>query len=189
MRFISRYGKNGVAIRAENVEAYANGTRKVTQTAIAAYFQPYLLTPEERQLAIDTFHFNGSYQEQDEVTIVPPDYRIGLFDSRQAQAEQGWSDEERLQVEAKLQQLSAQQPMDLIVVVEAVPVAPWPNYDVFAGSVLDLMAKVVEDGYTLEAVLAYEAANQARPEVIGALEELLEDQVPITERNAEEVFG
>lgn len=175
MRFISRYGKNGVAIRGEVVEAYANGSRKVTQTQIAAYFQPYMVTPEERQLAIQSWHFNGFYQEQDEVTPVPPDYRIGLFDSVLAQAENGWSDEERQLVEAKLIKLADATPTDLLAIVVPTLAPPWPRYDAFDGTTLDLMNKIVEDGYTLEAVLAYERENQNRDEVVEALEQMIDD--------------
>lgn len=175
MRFISRYGRNGVAIRGEIVESYASGGRQVVQTAIAAYFQPYLLSQEERQLAVSSFYFNGSYQEQDEVTMVPPDYRIGLFDSRVAQRDNGWSDEERTLVETKLLKLASDTPSDLLVVIEARAEAPWPRYDVFDGTLTDLMNKIVEDGYTLEAVLVYERENQNRPEIVEALEQMIDD--------------
>jgi hypothetical protein len=188
MRFISRYGKNGVAIRGEIVESYANGGRRVTQTLLAAYFQPYLLTQDERQLALDHFYFNGSYQEQDEVTLVPPDYRIGLFDSRIAQEQNGWSDDERQLVEEKLLRVAQETPDTLLLVPEHTLQPPWPNYDLFEGSPLELAEKIAEDGYRLAEVVAYERENQNREDVIEALEELLsgDASVPVA---AEEIVG
>lgn len=191
MRFISRFGRYGVSIRPEIVEAYANGGRKVTQAPITAIFEPYKLTVEERLLATTSWTFNGFYQEQDEVSIVQPDYRIGAFDSREAQLTHGWSDEERKEVERILTDLAERFPNDMLVIADRVLVAPWPNYDIFDGTILDLTTKILADGYSLADVLAYESDNQARLDVIAALEQLIEDDLAPLPRSqpVEEVLG
>jgi hypothetical protein len=175
-----------VQVRAEVNEAYATGMTKTIVSPLYAQFRPVGMLPLERELALNTFTFNGFYQQEDEVTIVPPDYRIGVFDSRDAQIEAGWSDADRITVEEELRRLATLYPANLCIVPEVRVAAPWPRYDEFAGSVRELMAKVIEDGYALEDVLAYEAENQSRPEVIGALEQLLEDGEPVP---VEEVVG
>lgn len=175
MRFLSKFGQFGLQIRAEDRENYANGTSRLIQTQVFAKFEPGICSSDERELAIRRWRFNGQLQELDEVTSIQPDYRIGLFDSRAAQAENGWSDEERMLVETKLLKLASDTPTDLLVVIEARVEAPWPRYDVFEGTTTDLMNKIVEDGYTLEAVLAYERENQNRPKIIEALEQMIDD--------------
>jgi hypothetical protein len=170
-------------------EAYANGVVKVTQTALLAEFREGLMTPEERALCVQAWTFNGFYQEQDEVTPVQPDYRLGLFDTIQAQALHGWSDDERRQVEEALERAALAEPNSLIVVAVAKLPPPWPLYDVFDGSVNDLCRKIIEDGFAFESVLAYEEENQDRPEVVAALKQLIVDDVTAPVREVEEVVG
>jgi hypothetical protein len=179
MRFIARFGRYAVQVRPVVSEHYATGQSRVIQTALVARFHEGLLLPEERDLALRSWTFNGFYQEQDEVTQVPPDYRIGVFDSRAAQAEQGWSDEDRKAVEDELQRCAMVNPSELLAVAEVHPEAPWPNYDVYDGSINDLCTKIVEDGYDLEAVLAYEESAQDRPEIVAALKTLIADGTPV----------
>ena len=187
MRFISRFGKYGTVIRRDLVEYYASGASKVIQTPINAMFQEGRLLPAERELALTHFTFNGSYQEMDEVTTVAPDYRIGSFDTREAQQDNQWTDEERRQVEEELLRLAALAPGDLLAVPEIRLAPPWPRYDDYDGSLIDLMQKIVDDGYRLEDVLVYERENQERYEVIEALEQMIEDEQNVP--TVEEVFG
>lgn len=190
MRVIARYGRYAVQVRPQITEAYATGHTRVIQGQLIAHFHEGLITPEERAIAKQRWSFNGFYQEQDEVTQVEPDYRIGLFDSTVAQAQQGWSDEDRRVVEDELVRLSIEYPTTLIVVTQEQALPPWPNYDLFTGSLNDLCRKVVEDGYPLEGVLAYEEENQDRPEVVQALKQLIDDAVtaPLPTQ-VEEVVG
>src|SRR5262245_33132497 len=102
MRFVSKYARYMVQVRPQIVEAYATGANKVVQPQLVATFAVDLVTGDERALARQHFSFNGFAQEQDLVTIVEPDARISAFDSRLAQAEQGWTDEERELVETVL---------------------------------------------------------------------------------------
>src|SRR5215813_12951336 len=105
MRFISRFGRYGVAIRPQIQEAYATGIVKIIQTPLDAMFHEGGLLPNEREMALAHWTFNGSYQELNEVTTVAPDYRIGVFDSIEAQMDRQWTNEERKQVEAELTSL------------------------------------------------------------------------------------
>jgi hypothetical protein len=175
MRVLARYGRYSQQVRPQMSEAYANGVVKVTQTPLIAEFREGLMTPEERALCKQSWSFNGFYQEQDEVTPVEPDYRLGLFDSLKAQAESGWTDDERRLVEEALMRTAEREPNSIIVVHEAKLLPPWPTYDGFIGSVNDLCSKIIEDGFTLESVLAYEEENQDRPEIVAALKQLIAD--------------
>jgi len=190
MRFISRFGRYGTMVRRDLTEYYASGVSKVIQTPLVAQFHEGHLLPAERELAVAHWSFNGSYQERDEVTTVAPDYRIGAFDTIQAQIDNQWSDEERRMVEEELQELAADYPNDLMAVPEVKLSPPWPRYDEFEGSLVDLMQKLVDDGYQLEEVLAYERQSQDRVEVIEALEQMIEDErSPGPAELAEEIVG
>lgn len=186
MRFISKFGKMIVQVRAIQTEAYASGGMSVATKPLYARFDVGQLRPEERELALNTWTFNGLYQEQDEVTIVPPDYRIGLFDSVQAQVADGWSDEERQLVENDLTKASLDLG-DIIVVPRTMVEPPWPRYDDFPGTTEALINRLVDDGYDLERTLQYERDMQNRPDVVEALELALGGMVGIPLE--EEVLG
>lgn len=186
MRFISRYGRYGVQIKPQIQEAYATGMARVIQEPVYALFETGQLLTHERELALNTWTFNGFYQLEDEVSIMEPDYRIGLFDSRQAQLDKGWTDEIRLEVERELLRL-CERSDDMIVVPETVIPPPWPRYDDYSGTPAALMRKLTDEGYELGEVLAYERANQNREKVVEALEQLIANPEP--EREVEEVLG
>lgn len=190
MRFVSRFGRFGVQIRPERSEPLGTGEIRVLQTPIYAMFYPEGLEPIERELAIARWHFNGLYQEQDEVTMVPPDYRIGIFDSERAALDNGWSQHEREEVERVLSDL-AERYGDIIVVPATLIPPPWPRYDDYTGSTAKLMQRLVEDGHDLDAVLTYEKATQKREDVITALEALIADADARLELDphAEEIVG
>jgi hypothetical protein len=174
MRFIAKYAKYAVQIRPQIIEAYATGHTKVVQPQIVAQFSLNLVDGDERALARQMWSFNGFYQEEDMVSIVAPDYRISAFDSRLAQAENDWTDEERELVETVLSRTAERFPQDLIVIEEKRVAIPWPTYDTFPGEVDELLLKIEADGFALTDILAYEQENQNRPEVIAALEEAID---------------
>lgn len=175
MRFISKYGRFGVQIVPMVEEAYATGMAKTIQEPVYAYFEPGKLLPHERELALGHWTWNGFYQEQDEVTTVLPDYRIGLFDSREAQVNNSWSDEKRELVETVLSDL-VERYNDMIVVPLTMLAPPWPRYDEYSGAPSALVRKLSDEGYELEQVLEYERAVQNRPEIVTALEGALAKQ-------------
>jgi len=173
MRFVSKYAKYMVNVRGPVVEYYATGQSKEIQRALVAAFDVALVDGEERALARQHFSFNGFAQEADMVTIVEPDARISAYDTRLAQTEQGWTDEERELVEQVLTENARRLPEDLILVEEVRLAPPWPTYDRFPGDAKQLLRKVEEDGYSFDDVLAYERENENRPEVIDLLEQAL----------------
>jgi len=172
MRFISKYGRFGVQIRPLIQEYYATGATHVLQQSVYAMFEPYKLTPIEREMAVHHWSFNGSYQEQDEVTIVQPDYRIGLFDSEEARVQLGWSEEVEDEVVRTLLDLADR--FDDILPVRSMIPPPWPRYDEFRGTPQALVRRLVEDGHDLDAVLTYERDHQKRPKVIEEITKALE---------------
>jgi len=171
MRFISKYAKYALQVRPQVVEAYATGATKIIQPQLVAAFSVGAATGEERALARQVFAFNGFYQEEDLVTVVPPDYRISAFDSRVAQAENGWNDEERELVEQALTREAEMLPQDLYRIEAPRATPPWPAYDGFKGTRNALIKKIEEDGFDFDLVLAYECENQNRPEIVAALEQ------------------
>jgi hypothetical protein len=185
MRFIAKYALHGVQIRPVIQEAYATGMAKVIQEPLYAYFKPGGLTEKERELAIQQFTFNGFYQLEDEVTIMPPDYRLGLYDSIVHQITDGFSDEVRKEIEQELVANSALTG-NLIVVPEDIIPPPWPNYDFYEGTPAELVRKLVEEGHDLAAVLAYERAHQDRALVVEGLDELIRHSAV---EETEEVLG
>lgn len=174
MRFVSKYANYMLHARRQIVESYATGESRVIQKQLLAAFEVGLVNGEERALARSHFSFNGFAQEQDLVTVVEPDARISAFDSRLAQAQNGWTDEERELVEKELIENARRLPDDLFVMEEILLSPPWPNYDRFAGDVSQLLMKIEDDGYDLDATLAYERENQNRSDVIYMLEKAIE---------------
>jgi len=168
-RFLSKYGRYTVGIRRQIIENYATGESRVLQQPLYAQFHEGGLRPEERELALATWVFNGSYQEQDEVTIVAPDYRIGLLDTEIAQMANGWSDDDRAEVENELARLSAESSTDMILVPKTLIPPPWPRYDDFPGTPEELVQRLIDDGHNFDAVITYERSMQNRPEVLAAL--------------------
>lgn len=185
MRFLSKFGRFGVQVRPQNQEVYANGMVRVVENQISAVFQPTGLTTAERDLAFKSFSFNGQLQEMDEVTIVQPDYRIGVYDTRDQQLAQGWSDELRKEVEAKLlEHCDRYGDVVAVPVIEIPP--PWPRYDDYSGTPAQLVRKLRDEGYELLDVLAYEREHQNRDKICEAISLALDEDV---EQLEEELVG
>src|SRR5262245_64104274 len=188
MRFLARYGRYAVCVQPYRGEAFATGQVRELQKEIVAQFAPGGMQPLERELAIGHWgvRMNGHYQEMDEVTIPPPDFRIGVFDSEQAQAEHGWSNDEREHVERTLVE-NGRITGNVLAVPLTVHGPPWPRYDDYTGTTDELVRKLIEEGYDLAAVLDYEKANQRRPDVVSALTALADDPDAVLELMPEEV--
>jgi hypothetical protein len=175
MRFVSRWGRFSIQLRPIIQEAYATGMAKILQDPIYARFTPDRLNHIDRETAMKTWsNWNGSYQEMDEVTIVPPDYRIGVYDTDEAAMQNGWDDDTKQFVDDALVEYAVRYD-DIAIVPKTLIEPPWPKYDSFKGSVPSLMRKLVEEGYDLELVLEYENAVQGRGKIVEALETLIND--------------
>ena len=69
-------------------------------------------------------------------------------------------------------------------VEEPTPEPPWPNYEAFPGDDASLVGVVVNQGFHLPPVIAWERANQNRPAVIAGLEAALAESGSISEHEA-----
>lgn len=176
MRFVSRWGHFVIQLRPAIQEAYATGMAKVIQEPIYIRFSPYLLSAEERQLAMDTWggDWNGSYQQLDEATMVPPDYRIGVFDSDIQGNSENWDEDTKAWVEEQMTLYCERWP-DAIKVPATLLDPPWPKYDEYTGTPTALLRKLVEEGHDVEIVLAYERAVGKREKYIAVMEDYLSD--------------
>jgi hypothetical protein len=124
-------------------------------------------------IAESTFKMNGKSPE------IPARMFLCTYDSELDQKERNWTDAERADIEAKLRETGG--------VVEISPPkveAPWPAYDkltVHGRRTLEhvvekIVTKVQEDEYDPAEVARYERENLKRPEVIAALEALVEKE-------------
>jgi hypothetical protein len=113
------------------------------------------------------FHGMQENEAGREYDITP---RLALFDSERAQLKNEWTDEEREIVEAALRN-STFYGNHFVEVVPTPPERPWRGYDDItdADRILDLAVAIDAD---LNQVIAYEAANQNRLEVLRALEQV-----------------
>lgn len=95
-----------------------------------------------------------------------------FFDSEAAQAEKGWTDEERESVERMILKISSEQPYLVAPVTQEVVHAPkpWPTYDEQTSVQIQQFAAAT--GLIPEA-LAYEKENKGRSTLIAELEDLL----------------
>jgi len=173
MRFVSKYARYILNVRRPITEYYATGQSKEVQRALVAQFDVAVANADERAQARQRFSFNGFAQEQDKVTIVEPDARISGYDTRLAQIEHGWSDEERELVEEELLKEVNRLPEDLFLVEEIRALPPWPTYDHYKGNAKQLIRKIEEDGFDFGEVLVYERENLDRPEVVDLLQEAI----------------
>jgi hypothetical protein len=170
MRFVSKYGLFGVQIRPKIEESFASGGTRTIQEPVYAMFKPHRLLPGEYEFALANWSsWNGSYQMADEVTTIPPEYRIGAFDSIEAQRQHLAG---RAPGRGRADADQEREATDNMLVVPSTLVAPpWPRYGV-RGDVETLVRRLIDDGHDLSEVLAYERGNQDRDEIVDALETL-----------------
>jgi hypothetical protein len=175
MRFVSKYGRHTVQCRPEIMEAFATGQVRILQKGILCHFEPFKCSPEEREFALSTFAFQGWYQEQDEATMFPLDYRIGLYDTKEAASDGNWDDATRDYVEQFL--IDLERYGDIAKCPEVVLTPPWPKYDTYKGSPQQLIRKLVDEGHDLNDVLNYEASDgPQRQPIIDALIDALSNE-------------
>lgn len=170
MRFVSQYTNFIINIR--------NPVRRVTdfgveqiRDEIIAEFDANGWSQRDMEVALTSFKFHGIFQFEDEATPVPPAYRLSVYDTDQKAEELGWDDEIKAEVENRL--LNAKSfGRDFVLVQELALDPPWPSYDSFGGDADELAVQVLDLGYDIETVIAYETSKwgQNREEVIAALE-------------------
>ena len=198
MRFICAGASRQWVLIHQELEQLADGTFRVVAKVRAktefpagyiAQFRRNDYTDYEKQIAYDRLGSalnRGSRLGDDMVTPVPNDDRIGTFDTHQI-------DDPKLRARVEeLMVAHADHGRDFLLVEQPKVGKPWPRYDELRAQgrrtidlvVEQIVAKVREDGYTADDVLAYERQNLNRQEVLEALEELArvpeEDRVEVT---------
>lgn len=169
-----------VTARAGKEMVLATGDKQILEERINCQFQIGRLLDYETRYAIQHFKFGGMPSSdptivdgQDAEGVSSPVYRCSLFDT----TEQGWDEQTRAAVEAKLEN-DPSYGGDFVRVDPPVIPAPWPSYDKLRGrgnqTTAELLAAEVRKlELDVDGVLDYEVAHQNRPDVIAALQALL----------------
>lgn len=163
MRFISPHKGYDLALRAEAISGYTpHGEPIISEKPLRASFVQGGLSPWELDLALSTFSFHGTYENEDVRS------RCSWFDTEWAQRNFGWSDSDREYAETKMLALG-NYGVDFILAEQPKAAKPWGSYD----SLTDperIVALMEETGTPAEDVLRYEFENKKRKEVIEAVE-------------------
>jgi hypothetical protein len=155
MRFISQYKQFGMQVRGIREMVLATGQVQVQVEPI--YIQFWQGDVSEAEVAAAEEHwgtFAGRTVERDRMTPTPLISRLSAFDTDADHHPWANDPEVKQMVEETLLRKAGGK--DFIYVPRATTPPPWPTYDEFAGNLNALLKRIEEDGYTLEAVLAYE---------------------------------
>lgn len=178
MRLVSQYRNfEGQTLREHKEMVLQTGDRQILQTRHSA--GPFIhgaLTPHEFEEALKAWPKLRGLSDGEEVR-----WRFSVGDTNEWAQEQEWTAKEKAEYEARLRSEAGEH----YIVVEEVKIpAPWPAYDklVVHGQrkiehvVEKIVAKVKEDEYDVDQVLAYERQNLNRDAVIAALSSLKEPE-------------
>lgn len=187
MRFISKIRKYQIGFKADVTNHFATGESQVIQPLWNCEFDPFRsLNPWEVEAANARFVNTGLMLELDGHTTIDAMDRYSVFDTHDAQKHWGLTDAQRVELEEHLQN-NLSHGVYYIRVDAPVLAPPWPTYDSFRGvkgtpTAQRIAEKVLEDGYDVGVVLAYERQGANRTEVLDALEAL---QAPVVEAENE----
>lgn len=144
-------------------------TRIVDSEPVIANFEGTGLLDWEIGPALESFNFSGLPEGVNPLT------RISVFDTEAYVASRAdIEDNEEAQrelldrIDTRLRKLQARFPSEFVIVEKPAAVKPWPTYD--TDSVEDILAIQARLGMSAEGIRIYEVENQARPEVIEAME-------------------
>lgn len=171
-RFVSRYGAPSVGIQHSVTEHFGTGESRQLKRRIDANFHNGLVNEEDFALALSVFSFPGLPEDFDTNTNVSPRYRVSVWDSEWAQANEGWTDEEIDLIISKLR-TDPGYGRDHVEVTQAPTAAPFPSYDTL--SVDEILQIVLLTSIDPETVIAYERENQNRERLIAKLEGKADD--------------
>lgn len=143
-----------------------------------AKFQRGIAPQYAIDVALATFGFRKIHQVSIGGPEFPREKWFGYYSSRDAQQQNGWTDEEHDLIVARLRELGYIE----VEPVKATP--PWPAYDKLTAQgrrTVEMVAeKIVATVQDLEldaaTVAAYERQNLNRPEVLAALEQSVETE-------------
>lgn len=168
MRFVAKYRNFTHGIRSETAMVLATGRVQVIEDEIIATFRPADVLEHEKEYVLKIFTFSGMPTEVDEVTPIDPGFRLSAYDSVEDAKLRGWDDDTREMVEQKLLE-SPSHGVDFVMVPALQIPIPWPSYDEIR-SPKRILALTRELGIDPEFVLRYERNNEARDDVIAALQ-------------------
>jgi hypothetical protein len=199
-RYISKYGgykKTVLKSQRTLVSTPLGPEDREIRTAVIAEFKKGGVTAWEKEQALQHFRMvqpiestdpdhasysitrdaAGMYEGEDLTT------RFSYYDTDEQAFFNKWSPEKKVEIEKNL---NDQQNSDYFRCDKPKRPAPWPAYDklvkqgqrTIALVAEKIAAKVTEDGYDPENVIAYETENLNRPEVVDALKKLLVEKVP-----------
>lgn len=162
---------------------------EVIQPGYTAQFRYADVTVEDVAFAEVAFvgELNGRTYELDEVTPTPILNRLSTFDTEAQEnvarfleidrdtwnpTDKSYGIAEGTTKDRVEKRLVERQSGDMTLIVEPTLTPPWPTYNDFVGSFDDLAMKVIEDGYNVSAVVAFEKSKDGlrRPQAIEALE-------------------
>lgn len=155
MRFISQYKQFGMQVRPIREMVLATGQVQVQVEPL--YIQFWQGDVSDKEVAAAEAHwgtFAGRTVERDQMTPTSILSRLSAFDTDAEHHPWAQDAEVKEMVEEVL--LSKAGGRDFIYVPRESLAPPWPTYDEFKGNLNKLLERINEDGYTLEAVLAYE---------------------------------
>lgn len=165
-RFVSRYGNYSVGVQSKVEEHYGTGEGRVLKRRIDAQFQNHLVSEEDFAVALASFVFNGLPHDEETNQNISPRYRVSVWDSEWAKANEGFSDEEIDLIIEKLRTDPMLGPDHLEVDVASK--APFQNYDNL--SVPEVLKVIELTGTPVESVIAYERENANRSDLLKRLE-------------------
>jgi len=165
MRFISQYPGYGVQIRPQRQRALGDGGVEVLTPGLYVNFQTIrdgsFIYENEMNEALRHFNFHGNTQDSGEAVPTDP--------------AQNWSSEEKALVEQQLVEWANSVPSEILLVASEPIGPPYPRYNDFEGTPVELVVKLIEDGHDLQSALYYEQVfGLKRAEIIEALEQAIE---------------
>lgn len=174
MRFLSQLKALHVTVRSHRDEHTALNEAGTPITvparpALEAQFEHGNLTYEDAALIKAHYPKIIGTNEDEAHRPLDPTYRFSVFDSELAQLNNGWTDDERLEVE---EFLKARVGQDFFFVERGPLARPWPNFDEMEAEQILVVAQATDAD--LKTLIAYEQENEARIEVIEILSEAVE---------------
>jgi hypothetical protein len=170
LRFVAKYQKYSTQARVQRETVTIDGFPMVAQEQILCDFEQGALRPYEVDAGIAELGARRGLPEG-----IDPSYRLSVFDTAWAEQAYNWDDSTREYVEAFLL-ANPSFGVDYILCEEPQIPAPWPRYGEFK-DMRKLAAKVVEDGFDISDVIAYEKQNENRSDLIDLLDTALIAQV------------
>ena len=179
MRFITQYPGYGVQIRPQRQRALGDGGVEVLTPGLYVNFQTIrdgsFIYENEMNEALRHFNFHGNTQDSGEAVPTDPINRLSVFDTDEAAQAQNWSSEEKALVEQQLVEWANSVPSEILLVASEPIGPPYPRYNDFEGTPVELVVKLIEDGHDLQSALYYEQVfGLKRAEIIEALEQAIE---------------